>query len=181
LLPLPYDEETLGVVERHLHEVQNELGRPYLIENPSSYVGFRGSTMTEVEFFSELVRRTGCQLLCDVSNVHLSAHNLDYDPYEYIDGLPMQAIGELHLGGFASEDDESQPGSVVLIDTHASRVADPAWDLYAYAVSRFGPRPTLIEWDNDIPPLATLLGEAARADAAAANAMAPNTHHVAAR
>jgi uncharacterized protein len=144
-------------------------------------VGFGTSTMNEVEFLGELVRRTGCQLLCDVSNVHLSAHNMGYDAYEYIDGLPPDAIGELHLGGFTAEEDEANPGSELLVDTHASVVAEPAWDLYAYAIRRFGPKPTLIEWDNDIPPLAVLLGEAARADQIAADARSAETHGAAAR
>ncbi len=163
LLPLPYDGETLALVSDQLAEVQDGLGRPFLLENPSSYVGFVGSTMTEVQFLNELVDRTGCRLLCDVSNVYLSSHNMGYDPRAYLDGLPANAIAELHLGGFAREEDEATPGSDVLIDTHASRVAEPAWELYAYAVRRLGRRPTLIEWDNDLPCLPTLLDEARRA------------------
>jgi len=181
LLPLPYDEETLRLLARHLDEVQQALGRPYLVENPSSYVGFGTSTMNEVEFLGELVHRTGCRLLCDVSNVHLSAHNMGYDAYHYIDGLPAEAIVELHLGGFSAEDDEANPGATLLVDTHGSLVADQAWDLYAYACRRFGPKPTLIEWDNDIPPLEILLGEADRADAVAAAATAPEVCRAAAR
>jgi uncharacterized protein len=164
LLPLPYDEETLRLVAEHIDQVQQGLGRPYLMENPSSYLGFDTSTMSELDFLCELVRRAGCQLLCDVSNVYLSAHNMDYDPYWYIDGLPVEAIGEMHLGGFTAEEDEAEPGANILIDTHAARIAEPVWDLYAHAVRRFGPRPTLIEWDNDIPSFATLLAEAERAD-----------------
>jgi len=170
LLPLPYDEETLTLVSDQLSQVQDGLGRPFLLENPSSYVGFAGSTMTEVQFLNELVDRTGCRLLCDVSNVYLSAHNMGYDAYAYLDGLPADAIGELHLGGFTREEDEAMPGNDVLIDTHATRVAEPAWNLYAYAVRRFGRRPTLIEWDSEIPDLSTLLGEARRANDVAAGA-----------
>jgi len=181
LLPLPYDEEALQLLAAHIHEVQEGLGRPYLVENPSSYVGFGMSTMNEVDFLGELVRLTGCQLLCDLSNVHLSAHNMGYDAYQYIDGLPADAIGELHLGGFTYEDDEANPGAELLVDTHATVVAEPAWDLYAYAIRRFGPKPTLIEWDNNIPPLAILLGEAARADEVAAQAIAPEARRAAAR
>jgi uncharacterized protein (UPF0276 family) len=181
LLPLPYDEETLRLLSSHIAEVQEALGRPYLVENPSSYVGFGASTMSEVEFLAELVRRTGCQLLCDVSNVHLSAHNMGYNAYEYIDGLPADAIGELHLGGFTPEEDEAHPGQELLIDTHATVVAEAAWNLYAYAIRRFGPKPTLIEWDNDIPPLATLMGEAARADVIAAKTIGPEVHRAVAR
>lgn len=181
LLPLPFDHETLQIVAAHLHEVQDGLGRPYLLENPSSYVGFAGSTMTEVQFLNELVDRTGCRLLCDVSNVYLSAHNMGYDPHAYIDGLPADAIAEIHLGGFTPEDDAATPGGTVLIDTHATEVASPAWDLYAYALGRFGPKPTLIEWDNDIPAFTTLLGQAAVADAVAAKTLEPEARRVGAR
>jgi uncharacterized protein (UPF0276 family) len=171
LLPLPYDEETLALLSRHLDEVQEGLGRQYLVENPSSYVGFATSTMTEIEFLNELVVRTGCRLLCDVSNIHLSAHNMGYNAQRYIDGLRAEAIGELHLGGFTPEPDEGEPDRELLVDTHSSVVAEPAWDLYAYAIRRFGAKPTLIEWDNDIPPLATLMAEARRADVIAADTL----------
>src|SRR5437667_945246 len=127
LLPLPYSEETLQLVAAHVHEVQDSLGRPYLIENPSNYVGFRSSTMPETEFLAEIVRRTGCRLLCDISNVVVSAHNMGYDAYQYIDDFPAEAIGELHLGGYTPEDD-------VLIDTHGAPIAERSWDLYAYAL-----------------------------------------------
>src|SRR5262249_44047899 len=127
LLPLPYDKDTLQLIAQHLDEVQDGLGRPYLVENPSSYVGFGTSTMNEVEFLGELVRRTACRLLCDVSNVYLSAHNMGYDAYQYIDGLPREAIGELHLGGFTREEEEGAPGAEILIDTHADRIAEPVW------------------------------------------------------
>jgi uncharacterized protein (UPF0276 family) len=173
LLPLPYNEETLRVVSAHVDEVQQGLGRAYLVENPSSYVGIATSTMTETEFLGALVERTGCRLLCDVSNVYLSGHNLGYDPHVYLDSMPAEAIGELHLGGFVAEDDDANPGQQVLVDTHDQRIADAAWDLYGYALSRFGPKPTLIEWDNDLPSVATLLAEAERADAIAAAAQEP--------
>jgi uncharacterized protein len=177
LLPLPYDEETLQLVSTHLHQVQDALGRPYLVENPSNYVGFGTSTMTEVEFFAELVRRTGCRLLCDVSNVFLSGRNMGYDPYRYIDAFPAAAVGEMHLGGFTPELDEATPGAEILIDTHATVIAEPVWELYAHAVRRFGPAPTLIEWDNDMPSFATLLAEAARADAVATAALNDQQPH----
>lgn len=176
LLPLPYDDETLLLLARHVAEVQKVLGRPYLVENPSSYVGFGASTMTEVEFLSELVRRTGCKLLCDVSNVYLSAHNMNYDAYAYIDGLPADAIAELHLGGFTPEEDESHPGETFLIDTHASPITGPVWDLYAHAVRRFGATPTLIEWDSDLPAFSALLAEAARADTVVCEALQQEKH-----
>lgn len=177
LLPLPFDESALRLVTTHLQELQDGLGRPYVIENPSSYVAFATSTMSEVEFLGELVRRTGCQLLCDVSNVYLSAHNMGYDPYRFIDGLPAGAIGELHLGGFTPEDDDANPGAELLVDTHATTIAEPVWDLYAHALRRFGQKPTIIEWDNDIPALATLLGEASRADAVGARVLEERRAH----
>jgi len=167
LLPLPYNEETLQIVSMHVDEVQQGLGRPYVVENPSSYVGIASSTMTETEFLGQLADRTGCRLLCDVSNVYLSGHNLGYDPCAYLDAMPPGAIAELHLGGFVAEDDDGNPGQQVLVDTHDQRIAESAWELYAYALRRFGPKPTLIEWDNDLPDVVTLLAEAAKADSIA--------------
>ena len=164
LLPLPYTDEALRVVVAHLAEVQDVLGCSYLVENPATYVGFSSSTMTETEFLSEMVRRTGCQLLCDVSNVVVSAHNMAFDPVGYINDFPADAVGEIHLGGYTPEEDESTSGAELWIDAHASAISQSSWDLYDYAIRRFGPRPTLIEWDNIIPPLATLLSEAGYAD-----------------
>jgi uncharacterized protein len=164
LLPIPCSEETLRVVTVHVDEVQDVLGRSYLIENPASYVGFRSSTMRETEFLSELVRRTGCKLLCDVSNIVVSAHNMNYSAYHYIDDFPAGAIEEIHLGGYTPEEDEATPDSELWIDTHAAAIAASSWDLYAYALRRFGSKPTLVEWDNDIPPLSTLLEEATKAN-----------------
>jgi len=181
LLPLPYNDETLRIVARHIDEVQDGLGRMYLIENPSSYIGIASSIMDEVEFLGELACRTGCRLLCDVSNVYLTGHNLGRDPYDYLNRMPAGAIGELHLGGFTAEDDDGKPGAQVLIDTHASRIAEPVWDLYAHAVRRFGSQPTLIEWDNNIPAFETILGEADKADAIAAMTFASESRHAVAR
>jgi len=177
LLPLPYNEETLRVVASHVHEVQDALGRPYVMENPASYVGFAASTLTETDFLTELVTRTGCQLLCDVSNAFLSAANMGYDAYAYIDAFPAHAIAEIHLGGFTREDDEATPGGEILIDTHAGAIAEPVWDLYAHSLRRFGPRPTLIEWDNDLPAFTRLLAEAERADAVAIAALDRGRSH----
>lgn len=174
LLPLPYTAEARDVVCRHVDEIQQALGRPYHLENPSNYLGFAGSTMTETDFLSEVVARTGCPLLCDVSNIHVSAHNLGYDARRYIDALPAAAIGEFHLGGFLREAEEG--GTSVIIDTHDRAIDDAAWELYAYAVARIGRRPTLIEWDSAIPPVERLIEEAARADAVAALALR-ETHH----
>jgi len=175
LLPLPFNEEVLEVVADHVREVQDTLGRQYLVENPSSYVAFQASTMTEAEFLGELVNRTGCALLCDVSNIYLSAHNLGHDARTYIDSLPGYAIREFHLGGFTPQDDESDPGREVWIDTHAETVAEGAWELYGYAIHHFGVRPVLIEWDNNIPPLATLLQQTQRADEIVADMTALET------
>jgi hypothetical protein len=181
LLPLPYDDESLRVVVTHVHEVQDALGRTYLLENPASYLGFAASTLTEAEFLHEVVARTGCRLLCDLGNAHVSAMNLGQDAYRYVDALPADAIAELHLGGFTAEPDEATPGGEVLIDTHASAIAEPVWALYAYAIARFGPRPTLVEWDNALPPFARIAAEAARADAVAAEALGRSRLHAAAR
>jgi uncharacterized protein (UPF0276 family) len=164
LLPLPYNEETLQIVSAHINEVQNTLGLPYLIENPASYVGFSCSTMKETEFLRKLVQNTGCQLLLDVSNVAVSAHNMGFDAYQYIDDSPGDAIGEIHLGGFTPEEDEATPGAEIWIDTHAAAIAERSWDLYAYTLRRWRAKPTLIEWDNELPSLATLLREAEYAD-----------------
>jgi len=174
LLPLPYDEATVALLGDHIGQVQDALDRPYLVENPSSYVGFLGSTMSEPEFLSALVRRSGCQLVCDISNIHLSSRNMGFDARRYVDELPGDAIREFHLGGYEAEDDPATPGATLLVDTHGTPVSDPAWDLYAYAIRRFGIRPTLIEWDNELPPLATLIGEARRADRVAASVVPGN-------
>jgi uncharacterized protein (UPF0276 family) len=164
LLPMPYNEEALEVVVRNVDRVQEVLSRPYLLENPASYVGFRSSMISETEFLARIADRTGCLLLCDVSNIVVSAHNMGFDPRAYIDSLPADRIGEFHLGGYTAEEDEATPGAELLIDTHAAPIAPQAWDLYEYALGRFGPKPTLIEWDNDMPALATLLAEAAHSE-----------------
>jgi len=177
LLPLPYKPESLGLVCDHIAEVQDALGLAYHLENPSNYLGFAHSTMTETEFLNQIVVRTGCRLLCDVSNIHVSAHNLGYDARRYIDELPGAAIGEFHLGGFELEDEAG--GSSVIIDTHARPIDGAAWDLYAHAVARFGRRPTLIEWDSAIPSIDVLLGEATKADAMADAVMGERRHAVA--
>ena len=165
LLPLPYTTETLHLVADQLARVQDRLGRPYLVENPSTYVGFAGSTMTEIEFLNELVARTGCRLLCDVSNIFVSAHNMAGDPFAYLAEFPASAVDELHLGGFTPEDEEGIAGATVLIDTHAAPIAEDVWPLYRSGLRRLGALPTLIEWDTDLPSLTVLIEEAARADA----------------
>lgn len=161
LLPLPYTDETLRVVADHIDEVQNALGRRILIENPSSYLRFRHSSMAEPHFLAELARRTGCGLLCDVNNIYVSAWNVGLDAGSYLDALPTQAIGEIHLAGHAANDAD---GRTILIDDHGSPVTAPVWKLYQRALERFGSVPTLIEWDTDLPELSVLLGEASVAD-----------------
>jgi uncharacterized protein (UPF0276 family) len=161
LLPVPYDEEALDIVCRNIERTQEVIGRRLLIENVSAYVGFARSTMAEPQFLAEIVKRTDCGLLLDINNVYISAHNLGFDAAAYVAALPQEAIGEIHLAGHATNE---TPDGLVLIDDHGSVVAPAVWSLYQTALERFGPRPTLIEWDSDIPPLATLLGEAMWAD-----------------
>ena len=161
LLPLPYTDEALRVVADHIDEVQNALGRRILIENPSSYLRFRHSSMAEPHFLAELARRTGCGLLCDVNNIYVSAWNVGLDAGSYLDALPTQAIGEIHLAGHAANDAD---GRTILIDDHGSPVTAPVWKLYQRALERFGSVPTLIEWDTELPELSVLLGEATVAD-----------------
>ena len=161
LLPLPYTEEALDVVVRNIGRLQERLGRQVSIENPSCYLGFGHSTLTEPEFLAELVRRSGCGLLLDVNNIVVTAHNLRLDPRGWLSGLPGEAITEYHLAGHAVNDCDGEP---VLIDDHGSRVGDEVWALFGDALRRYGPRPTLIEWDTDIPALSVLLEEAARAE-----------------
>jgi hypothetical protein len=162
LLPLPYTAETLELLCRHVDRVQARLRRQILIENPASYLRLRSSTIPEPALLRALAERTGCGLLCDVNNLHVTCHNLGRDPVGHLDALPAHAIGEIHLAGHAVNDAD---GRVILIDDHGSRVAEPVWKLYAAALARFGPVPTLVEWDTSLPPLAVLLEEARRADA----------------
>jgi len=180
LLPLPYDEETLRVVAANVTEVQEALGRAYVIENPASYVGFSATTLPETEFLAELVARTGCRLLCDVSNAYLSGINMGYDPWTYIDSFPRDAVVELHLGGYTRESSGRPSEDDLLIDTHAAAIAAPVWALYAHALRRFGPVPTLIEWDNHLPPFDRLLTEARTADIIAENTLQGSPRHAAA-
>jgi uncharacterized protein len=161
LLPLPYTEEALDVVVRNVVHLQERLRRQVSIENPSCYLGFAYSTLTEPEFLTELVRRSGCGLLLDLNNIVVTAHNLRLDPRDWLVGLPGEAITEYHLAGHAANDADGEP---ILIDDHGSRVGDEVWAQFGEAVRRYGPRPTLIEWDTDIPALPVLLEEAAKAE-----------------
>jgi len=160
LLPLPYTEEALAVVVRNVQRLQDALGRQVSIENPSCYLGFAQSTSSEPEFLGELTRRSGCGLLLDVNNIAVTAHNLRLDSRAWLD-LPAEAITQYHLAGHAVNDADGEP---ILIDDHGSRVSEGVWALFADVVRRFGRRPTLIEWDTDLPTVGVLLEEAARAD-----------------
>jgi uncharacterized protein (UPF0276 family) len=161
LLPLPYTEESLAEVCRNLDEVQTVLGRRVLVENPSAYLRFATSAIPEAQFLAELVRRTGCGLLCDVNNVYVTARNLGLDPVAYLDALPADAVGEVHVAGHSANETD---GRTVFIDDHGSPVAPTVWALYEHAIRRFGAVPTLVEWDTEIPALEVLLAEARQAD-----------------
>jgi len=162
LLPLPYTQEALDIVVRHVDQVQQRIGRRILIENPSLYVAFEASEMPETAFLNALTDRTGCGLVLDVNNVHVSACNLGYDSGAYIEALDCGPVGEIHLAGHHLKDLGDR---TLLIDDHASRVCDAVWDLYSTTLRRTGPVPSLIEWDNDVPDLAVLVEEVGKADA----------------
>jgi uncharacterized protein (UPF0276 family) len=162
LLPLPMTEETLDIVCRHVDQTQSYLKRRILVENPSTYVTFRHSAIPEWEFMTAVAQRTGCGILCDVNNIYVSAENHGWDASAYLAALPSAAIGEIHIAGHAVR--ELPDGNTLRIDDHGSRVISEVWSLYHEALARFGAVPTLIEWDNNIPPLETLLQEARHAD-----------------
>jgi len=175
LLPLPYTDETLRLVSEHIDAVQNVLGRTMLLENPAAYLTFETSTMSELDFLSEIVRRTGCGLLLDINNVFVSATNQGYGAQAYLDDFPVAAVGEIHLAGHAPDHDET--GASLLIDAHDRKVDLAVWDLYRRVIARAGPIPTLIEWDNDVPAWPVLLGEAKTADAVLREALAQDATH----
>lgn len=162
LLPLPYTEATLAVVVRHVDQVQSTLKRRILIENPSTYLRFAMEQMAETTFLRELARRSGCGVLLDVNNVFVSAANHDFDPAVYLADFPVEHIGEIHLAGHASI--EVAGGESLLIDTHDRPVSEQVWALYQSLLSRIGPRPTLIEWDADVPTWTRLSDDVARAN-----------------
>lgn len=171
LLPVPYHEESLGVIADNIDKVQEALGRPIMIENPSAYVGFVDHAIAEPEFLTALAARTGCGLLLDVNNVFVSACNLDFDPCAYIRAVPQDLVGEIHLSGHAIQVIED---TEVRIDDHGSPVKKPVWELYQFTLRHLGRYiPTLIEWDTDVPDFYVLLSEAARADSVAADAEQP--------
>jgi len=162
LLPLPYNTATLQRVCDHIDQVQHHLGRRMLMENPATYVEFVASTWDEGAFLTEVLRRTGCGLLLDVNNVHVSSVNHGRDAYATIRSMPLKQVGEIHLAGFAEQVDAK--GDLLLIDSHGAPVAQAVWDLYAFTLKLTGPKPTLLERDNDIPAWPVLLAEAGVAD-----------------
>ncbi len=163
LLPLPYTPATLAHVAAHIGEMQDAIGRPILLENPSTYVVFPESTMSETEFLGELVRRTGCGLLLDVANVFVSATNHGFSAEGYLADFPLGQVGEIHLAGHALQQDDD--GAPLLIDSHDGPVPDPVWALYATVIARAGGIPTLVEWDSAVPDWPVLKVEAAAAQA----------------
>jgi len=157
LLPLPYTEEAVELLARQVAEAQDFLGLQLLIENVSAYVAFEHSRLTEWDFLAAVATRSGCALLLDVNNIYVSGQNLGIDPLRFIDSLPVGSVREIHVAGHARS-------GGLLIDDHSSLVCEPVWELYARAIARFGALPTLVEWDTHIPPLATLVAEARRAE-----------------
>jgi uncharacterized protein (UPF0276 family) len=173
LLPLPYTEETLDCVCCHVDQAQTVFGCRLLLENPSSYLRFVDSSIPEPEFLSEIVRRTGCGLLCDVNNIYVTTQNFAQDAMAYLDRLPGDAVEEIHLAGHAVNDAD---GQTILIDDHGSPVTEAVWQLYARALVRFGPVPTLIEWDTNIPAFTVLADEARKAEDVLTTARRVATH-----
>jgi len=157
LLPLPYTEESLYHISKRIEQTQDYLGRQILIENLSSYLQYSHSTIPEWDFLTAVAQRSGCGILLDINNIYVNACNHGFDARQYLEAIPLDAVGEMHLAGYSDEGD-------ILIDTHSRRVSAPVWALYEQAVQRFGRHPTLIEWDTDIPALAVLLDEAAHAE-----------------
>lgn len=175
LLPLPYNEDALSRIADHIDQVQETVGRRMLLENPSNYIAFVESTMSEIEFLGEIARRTGCGLLLDVNNVHVSATNQKFDPFDYIDAFPVKHVGEIHLAGYEPEHDDD--GSPLLIDAHNRPIDGAVWALYEHTIARTGPVPTLVEWDNDVPEWPVLFAELGRAHAVLAASL--EVRHVA--
>jgi len=163
LLPLPWTRATLQRVCAHVDRVQSRLKRTLLLENPATYVEFTASTYSEAQFMAEVLQRTGCGLLLDLNNLHVSCVNHARKAEAYLDALPLDRVMQLHLAGF--ELDQDAAGAPLLIDHHGAPVDDAVWRLLADLLARTGPLPTLIERDNNVPPLADLLGELRRADA----------------
>lgn len=163
LLPLRYDTASLARICTHIDQVQDQLGRQLLLENPSTYLEFTGSTYSETDFLTSIVARTGCGLLLDINNVHVSCHNNRHDPIAYIAALPLAAVREIHLAGHAEDVDAT--GDRLLIDDHGAPVAEEVWELYRHTVAQTGAVATLIEWDTRVPAYSDLRDQARHADA----------------
>ncbi len=161
LLPLPYTQETLKRVCANIDQVQNELGRRMLVENPSTYIAFKDNDMSEAEFMNAVCMQTQCGMILDVNNIYVQSHNHGIDPYAYIETIDHAHIGEIHLAGHIEK--PVNDTHTILIDTHNQTICDPVWALYDYVIQKTGGAPTLIEWDQDFPPLKTLLSEAKKA------------------
>lgn len=161
LLPLPYTEEVLDRVCVHIDQVQEAIRRPLLLENPSTYLAFSSSTMSEAEFIRAVASRTGCGLLLDINNVFVSATNHGYSAQSYLADFPLELVGEIHLAGHSEQRDDED--ALLLIDSHDRSVADAVWQLYRAVTARIGPRPTLIEWDSDLPEWPVLRAQALKA------------------
>ncbi|PIR39722.1 MAG: hypothetical protein COV35_03315 [Alphaproteobacteria bacterium CG11_big_fil_rev_8_21_14_0_20_39_49] len=160
LLPLPYTDESLSVLVDNIKHTQDYLGRKILVENPSSYLEYSDSTMTEWEFIQKTVEQSGCGLLLDVNNIYVTCKNHNLDTNEYLQNIPYDAVGEIHLAGFEEKQIEDKS---ILIDTHGDKVSDDVWKLYEQVIKLSGSVPTLIEWDTNIPELGVLLNEAKKA------------------
>jgi uncharacterized protein (UPF0276 family) len=174
LLPLPYTQTTLAHVCDHIDQMQDAIRRPILLENPSTYVTFRESTMSETDFIRRVAQRTGCGLLLDINNVFVSATNHGFSAAQYLTDFPLSRVGEIHLAGHAWQtDDDDEP---LLIDSHDGPVADPVWALFETTINRCGAIPTLIEWDSKVPDWPIL-----KAEAAAAQAILDRVHSIARR
>ncbi|AUT69110.1 MULTISPECIES: DUF692 domain-containing protein [Paraburkholderia] len=158
LLPLPYTKATLDKVCEHIDQVQEAIGRPMLLENPSTYVAFASSTLSEPDFIRIVAQRTGCGLLLDVNNVFVSAVNHGYSACAYLAEFPLEYVGEIHLAGHSEQHDDEN--TLLLIDSHDRAIADPVWDLYRHVVARTGSIPTLIEWDSHLPAWPELRAQA---------------------
>jgi len=173
LLPLPFTDEALDHVVDRVEQVQDRLGRRILLENVSSYVEYADAAMPEPQFLAEVARRSGCGVLLDVNNVYVGSRNHGFDPWAWLRAIPRGIVHEIHLAGHVCNRFD---GGELLIDTHSRPVADAVWALYRAALKRFGPLPTLIEWDADLPPLQTLLIEAYTADSMLAEMTRPEMH-----
>jgi uncharacterized protein (UPF0276 family) len=177
LLPLPYTPATLDRVCDHIDEMQEAIRRPILLENPSTYVAFRDSTMSETDFIRSTAQRTGCGLLLDINNVFVSATNHGFSALQYLADFPLSQVGEIHLAGHAEQSDDE--GDLLLIDSHDGPVADAVWRLFEIVIARRGPIPTLIEWDSKIPDWPILKAEAAAAQAILDRCRAVGDRHAA--